>query len=75
MNRFKASYGQVFSSDAGVDWQVGMSTWLTDCVGKSLKQQAEALAGAHVYILIHGAAMALYMFLPKHAAIIEVSSS
>ena len=52
-----------------------MSTWLTDCVGKSLKQQAEALAGAHVYILIHGAAMALYMFLPKHAAIIEVSSS
>lgn len=25
-----------------------------------------------MYILIHGAAMALYMFLPKHAAIIEI---
>ncbi len=28
---------------------------------------------SHIYILVHGAAMALYMFLPKHAAIIEVS--
>ena len=40
--------------------------------GKTLKQQAEALASSHIYILIHGAAMALYMFLPRHAAIIEV---
>ncbi len=41
--------------------------------GKTLKQQAEALANSHIYILIHGAAMALYMFLPKHAAVIEVT--
>jgi len=38
-----------------------------------LQEQAEVLAHSHIYILIHGAAMALYMFLPKHAAIIEVS--
>lgn len=38
-----------------------------------MKQQAELLAHSHIYILVHGAAMALYMFLPKHAAIIEVS--
>ena len=48
----------------------------TECIlwyaGKTLKQQAEVLANSHIYVLIHGAAMALYMFLPKHAAIIEV---
>lgn len=32
------------------------------------------MSRTHVYILFHGAAMALYMFLPKNAAIIEVSS-
>lgn len=42
--------------------------------GKTLKQQAEVLSCTHIYILSHGAAMALYMFLPQHAAIIEVSS-
>lgn len=41
--------------------------------GKTLSEQAETLAHSHVYILIHGAAMALYMFLPRHAAIIEVT--
>ncbi len=53
-----------------------MYAGITECIhwyaGKTLKQQAEALASSHIYILIHGAAMALYMFLPKHAAIIEV---
>ena len=42
--------------------------------GKTLKEQAEVLSQTHIYILFHGAAMALYMFLPRHAAIIEVSS-
>ena len=40
--------------------------------GKTLKEQAQTLSRTHVYILFHGAAMALYMFLPKNAAIIEV---
>ena len=47
-------------------------TW---SAGKTLKEQAEILARTHVYVLVHGAALALYMFLPKHAAIIEVSHS
>ena len=42
--------------------------------GKTLKQQAEVLSCTHIYILFHGAAMALYMFLPRNAAIIEVST-
>ena len=41
--------------------------------GKTLKEQAKAVAGSHIYILIHGAAMAMLLFLPKHAAIIEAS--
>lgn len=40
--------------------------------GKTLKEQAQVLSRTHIYILFHGAAMALYMFLPKNAAIIEV---
>ena len=51
---------------------VGITEYIHWYAGKTLKQQAEALASSHIYILIHGAAMALYMFLPKHAAIIEV---
>ncbi|KAL0037926.1 hypothetical protein WJX79_005674 [Trebouxia sp. C0005] len=47
-------------------------TAIVNMEGKTLKWQAELLAHSHVYILVHGAAMALYMFLPKHAAIIEI---
>jgi len=54
---------------------VGITEYVHWYAGKTLKQQAEALASSHIYILIHGAAMALYMFLPKHAAIIEVPSA
>jgi hypothetical protein len=54
---------------------VGITEYVHWYAGKTLKQQAEALASSHIYILIHGAAMALYMFLPKHAAIIEVQSA
>ncbi|KAL0035290.1 hypothetical protein WJX79_010560 [Trebouxia sp. C0005] len=50
----------------------GADVHIMSLEGKTLKQQAEALASSHIYILIHGAAMALYMFLPKHAAIIEM---
>ncbi|DBA76070.1 hypothetical protein WJX77_012502 [Trebouxia sp. C0004] len=50
----------------------GTDVHIVSLEGKTLKQQAEALASSHVYILVHGAAMALYMFLPKHAAIIEM---
>ena len=42
--------------------------------GKTLKEQAQILSRTQIYILFHGAAMALYMFLPKNAAIIEVGS-
>lgn len=41
--------------------------------GKTLKEQAQILAHTHIYMLFHGAAMALYLFLPENAAIIEVS--
>ena len=40
--------------------------------GKTLREQAQILIKTHVFVLVHGAAMALYMFLPKNAAIIEV---
>ena len=60
-----------------IDDTLMICTWLKHALwyaGKTLKQQAEALASSHIYILIHGAAMALFLFLPKHAAIIEVPS-
>ncbi|DBA68653.1 hypothetical protein WJX79_009266 [Trebouxia sp. C0005] len=50
----------------------GAEVQIVNMEGKTLKQQAEVLAHSHIYILVHGAAMALYMFLPKHAAIIEI---
>ncbi|KAA6423691.1 MAG: hypothetical protein FRX49_06262 [Trebouxia sp. A1-2] len=50
----------------------GAEVQIVNMEGKTLKWQAELLAHSHVYILVHGAAMALYMFLPKHAAIIEI---
>ncbi|KAL0046483.1 hypothetical protein WJX82_001718 [Trebouxia sp. C0006] len=50
----------------------GAEVQIVNMEGKTLKQQAELLAHSHIYILVHGAAMALYMFLPKHAAIIEI---
>ena len=47
---------------------------ISGCIyaGKTLKQQAQILSRTHIYILFHGAAMALYMFLPRNAAILEV---
>lgn len=40
--------------------------------GQTLQEQAQLVAHTHVYLLFHGAALALYLFLPRGAAIIEV---